>query len=44
MLPKSLLPVAPYPANVSIRKASATRIPPPITNGNICDTPLISHV
>ena len=36
------LPNLAVPANsISNRKASAIRIPPPITNGSICETPFI---
>ena len=41
MEPKLAPPVAPYPQSVSIRNARAVRIPPPITNGSMCDTPFI---
>ena len=39
--PNAPPPVEPYPQIVSIRKAIAVMIPPPMTNGNMWDTPLI---
>ena len=43
-VPKFPPPDVPYPMIVSTRNASAIKIPPPITNGSICDTPFIRCV
>ena len=44
MDPKFDPPVVPKPRIVSIRKAIAVRIPPPITKGSMAETPAIRLV